>query len=147
MAGFIGTFFTFSAIPDWYQYLDKPFFSPPNWIFGPVWTTLYTLMGISLYLNWIKLSDTKFSKHKSYIKTSVTIFLVHLFFNAIWSIVFFGLQELFLALINILIIWAMIVWMIIRFTKTDKWAAFLLYPYLAWVSFATLLNLSIWLLN
>lgn len=146
-AGFLGTFFTLSAIPNWYLYLEKPFFSPPNWIFGPVWTTLYTMMGISLYLNWIKLSDKKFTKQYSYIRLSIAIFLIHLIFNTAWSIIFFGMKDIFSALIVIIIIWGFIVWMIKRFYQTDKWASWLLVPYLAWVSFATLLNLNLWLLN
>lgn len=147
LAGIIGSFFTFSAITDWYQYLNKPSFSPPNWVFGPVWTSLYTLMGISLYLHWIKLSDKKYSKQSKYIKESITIFLIHLFFNAIWSIIFFGLKEILFALVIIIIIWGFVVGMIRRFYQTDKWSSYLLYPYLAWVSFATVLNFSLWLLN
>ena len=147
LAGFIGSIFTFSAITDWYQFLNKPFFSPPNWIFGPVWTTLYTLMGISLYLNWIKLSDKKFAKQKTYIQNSVIIFLIHLVVNSVWSIIFFSFKVLLGALVVVVILWSMILWMIVRFKKTDRWASYLLYPYLGWVSFAALLNLSIWLLN
>lgn len=147
LAGFIGSIFTFSAITNWYQYLNKPFFSPPNWIFGPVWTTLYTLMGISLYLNWIKLSDKKFTKQSAFIKNSCIIFLIHLVVNSIWSIIFFNFKDLLGALAVIIILWSMIVWMIVRFRKTDLWASYLLIPYLAWVSFATLLNFTLWLLN
>ena len=147
LAGIIGSFFTFSAITDWYQYLNKPFFSPPNWIFGPVWTILYTLMGISLYLNWIKLSDKKFAKQRSYIQNSVIIFLVHLVVNSVWSIIFFSFQDLLGALVVVVILWSMILWMIVRFKKTDRWASYLLYPYLGWVSFASVLNFTLWLIN
>ncbi len=146
-AGLIGSIFTFSSIQDWYIFLNKPFFSPPNWIFGPVWTTLYTLMGIALYLNWIKLSDKKFAKQSNYIKNSVVLFLVHLVVNSVWSIIFFSFQDLLGALVVVVILWSMILWMIVRFRKTDRWSSYLLYPYLAWVSFATLLNISLWLLN
>jgi tryptophan-rich sensory protein len=146
-AGFIGSIFTFSAITGWYQYINKPFFSPPNWIFGPVWTTLYTLMGISLYLNWIKLSNKKFAKQKAYIQNSIIIFLVHLVVNSVWSIIFFSFKDLLGALVVVVILWSMILWMIIRFRKTDLWASYLLIPYLAWVSFASLLNFTLWLIN
>jgi tryptophan-rich sensory protein len=104
-------------------------------------------MGISLYLNWIKLSDKKFSKQSAFIKNSVIIFLVHLVVNSAWSIIFFNFKDLLGALVVIIILWSMIVWMIVRFRKTDLWASYLLVPYLAWVSFATLLNVSLWLLN
>lgn len=133
-AGLIGAFFTISAIPGWYKTLNKPVFSPPNFLFGPVWTTLYVLMGISFYLVWIKR------------KPSV-LFLIHLFFNASWSILFFGMHNIFLAFIDILIIWLFIIILILKFFKIDKRASWLLFPYLLWVSFATILNYSIWILN
>lgn len=133
-AGILGSFFTFSAIPTWYQTLNKPSFSPPNWIFGPVWTVLYILMGISLFLVWQK-------------KKVPTIFWVQLTLNAFWSIVFFGLRNPLLALVDIAALWIAIVLTIKAFNKINKLAAQLLYPYLAWVSFATILNLAIVLLN
>lgn len=133
-AGLIGSVFTFSAIPNWYITLNKPTFSPPNFLFGPVWTTLYFLMGVSLYLVWKK-------------KNSLKLFWIHLFFNATWSIMFFGLRNPLLGLINILILWLLIVIVIYKFWKINKTAGLLLLPYLAWVSFATYLNYSIWILN
>lgn len=138
-AGLIGSFFTVSSIQNWYNLLNQPSFRPPNWLFGPVWTILYTLMGISFYLIWIKKGPL--------VKQALTIFLIHLFFNATWSIVFFGLHNIFLALINILVIWVFIVVLINKFWSLDKRASILLIPYLAWVSFATILNYSIWILN
>ncbi|MBI2019196.1 tryptophan-rich sensory protein [Candidatus Daviesbacteria bacterium] len=146
-AGIIGSFFTVSSISNWYNLLNQPSFRPPNFLFGPVWITLYTLMGISFYLIWIKLGDKKYSKKAKLIKLSLVIFLIHLFFNATWSIVFFGLHNIFLALINILVIWVFIVILISKFWSLDKRASVLLIPYLAWVSFATILNYSIWILN
>ncbi len=146
-AGLIGSFFTISSIQNWYNLLNQPSFRPPNWLFGPVWTILYTLMGISFYLIWIKLGDKKYSKKAKLIKQSLIIFLIHLFFNATWSIVFFGQHNIFLALINILVIWVFIVVLIAKFWSIDKKASALLLPYLAWVSFATILNYSIWILN
>lgn len=133
-AGIIGSFFTTSAIPTWYATLNKPVFSPPNWIFAPVWTTLYILMGISLYLVWKK-------------KTVPMVFWIQLILNATWSIVFFGMKNPILAFINIAALWIAIFLTIKSFRKINKTAACLLYPYLAWVSFASVLNLFIVLLN
>jgi len=139
LAGAIGSVFTVSAIPSWYANLNKPSFSPPNWLFGPVWLTLYLLMGIALYLNWIKKSKQA--------KFNVRLFFVHLFFNAIWSPIFFGARNIFLALIIILTIWVLIILMIFNFWKINKVSSLLLIPYLLWVSFASLLNYFIWRLN
>ena len=133
-AGILGSFFTVSAIPDWYATLNKPVFSPPNWIFGPVWTLLYILMGYSLYLVWVK-------------RKVPTIFWIQLFLNFIWSIIFFGMKNPTLAFINIIALWVVIVLTIKAFSKFDRLASQLLWPYLAWVSFATFLNLAIVLLN
>jgi translocator protein len=133
-AGLIGSLFTFSAIRDWYQFLNKPVFSPPNFLFGPVWTTLYAMMGVVLFLVWKN-------------KEGKTLFLIHLFFNAIWSIVFFGMKNPGLAFANILVIWIFIILMIVRFQKINKIASLLLFPYLWWVTFASCLNYFIWILN
>ena len=141
LAGIIGSFFTMPAIPGWYQGLIKPSLNPPNWLFGPVWTLLYTLMAIALFLvlknNW----------QEKRIKQAVIIFSAQLLLNTSWSIVFFGLQNLSLAFINIIVLLFFIVWTIIVFYRISKPAGYLLLPYLFWVSFASYLNLSIWLLN
>lgn len=139
LAGIIGSVFTIKAISTWYIYLNKPSFSPPNWIFGPAWLTLYLLMGIAVYLNW-----TKNSKQA---KFNVKLFFIHLFFNFIWTPVFFGAKNLFLALIIIFIIWLMIIVMIYSFKKVNKISSLLLIPYLLWVSFASILNYYIFILN
>lgn len=141
MAGIIGSFFTAPAISTWYATLQKPSFNPPNWLFAPVWTAIYILMGISLYLVWQKIDKDKRTK------TELWIFWIHLFFNAIWSLVFFGLQNLGLAFFNLLIIWIMIIILMIRFWKFNRWATYLLIPYLLWVSFAGFLNGFLWYLN
>jgi benzodiazapine receptor len=141
MAGLIGSLFTFPAIPTWYAHLNKPFFSPPNWVFGPVWTILYILMGISFFIIWS--SKAK----KSVKKYAVILFLIQLGLNSLWSLIFFGLKNPFLALIEIGVLWLMIYETIIKFAKINQAASRLLCPYLAWVSFASLLNLSVWLLN
>lgn len=140
-AGLLGTLFTFSAIPTWYLGLTKPFFSPPNFLFGPVWTLLYTFIGISAYLVWRKY---RFDK-KSLLFWRV--FTIQLILNSLWSIIFFGLKFTGLALIEIMVMWYYITRTISAGSKLDSWSAYLLYPYLAWVSFATLLNFAIWWLN
>lgn len=134
-AGLIGTFFTFDAIPTWYTTLVRPDFAPPNWVFGPVWTILYTLIGISLYRVWTNK------------KGSLKLFLFHLFLNAIWSPIFFGAKNLGLALIVIIVMDITLVMIIKSFYKIDKVAALILIPYLIWISFATVLNFSFWQLN
>lgn len=139
LSGAIGAMFTINAIPTWYTYLNKPSFSPPNWIFGPVWLILYFMMGIAAYLNWIKNSKQA--------KFNVQLFFIHLFFNLIWTPIFFGAKNLFLALIIIIIILFTIVAQIILFWKVNKTSSLLLIPYLLWVTFATCLNYAIWVLN
>lgn len=134
VAGLIGSLFTAPAIPTWYAGLVKPSFSPPNWLFAPAWTSLYLLMGIAFYRIWSRNGPT-------------TLFIVHLVFNALWSILFFGLHSPLLGLIDILVLLVMILVLIRQFHKVDRTAAFLLVPYAAWVTFATLLNFSIWWLN
>lgn len=135
-AGLFGSIFTFTAIDSWYKFLDKPSFAPPNWVFGPVWTTLYTLIGISLYLMWT-------NKKKIILK----LFWVHMFLNAIWSLIFFGMKNLGLAFIVILIMDITLIFIIKSFYKINKIAGLILIPYLMWISFASVLNFSIWQLN
>lgn len=138
-AGILGSFFTVSSIPTWYATLNKPSFSPPNWIFGPVWTALYILMGISLYLVLVSKSKVK--------QKGINSFFIQLGLNAIWSIIFFGMRNPTLALVDIAALWIAIVLTIRAFYKINKLSANLLYPYLVWVSFASILNLMIVLLN
>ncbi|MFA5163448.1 MAG: TspO/MBR family protein [Patescibacteria group bacterium] len=141
LAGVIGSVFTSSAIPGWYSTLDKPSFNPPNWIFGPMWVTLYVLMGIASYLIWKRRGDIKS------VKISLIIFFAHLILNALWSIIFFGLHNPMLAFFEIVILWLSILLLIGLFYRIDKRASYLLIPYLLWVSFASILNYSIWKLN
>jgi benzodiazapine receptor len=140
-AGFIGSIFTTPSIPTWYAFLKKPSFTPPNWLFGPVWITLYILMGISAFLVWKKGLGTEG------VKLALCIFIVQLIFNALWSIVFFGQQSIFGGIIIIIILWILILLSIIFFLKISIVAGVLLIPYLFWVSFASLLNISIYKLN
>ncbi len=141
LAGIIGSIFTTPAIPTWYASLKKPGFSPPNWVFGPVWITLYVLMGIALFLVWRKGLDIR------YVKSGVMFFGVQLTFNVLWSVVFFGLKSPLGGLLVISILWILILLTMLEFYKVSELAGALLMPYLLWVSFATILNSSLYLLN
>jgi translocator protein len=141
LAGVIGSVFTISAIPNWYEGIVKPALNPPSWIFGPVWIILYTMMGISAFLVLIKGWDRK------EVKIALGVFGIQLFLNALWSIIFFGLHNPGWALVDILLLWLAILWTMIVFYKISKPATYLLVPYLIWVSFASYLNYSIWMLN
>lgn len=134
-AGLIGSIFTFDSVSTWYVTLNKPVFNPPSWIFAPVWTILYILMGISLYLVWGKK------------KADLKWFWVQLTLNSLWSIVFFGLKNPTLALFEIFLLWIAIYMTIRSFWRHNRTSSLLLFPYFAWVSFATILNLAIVLLN
>lgn len=140
-AGVIGSVFTISAIPTWYAGLAKPAFNPPNWIFSPVWTTLYALMGVAVFLIWRQGFDRKD------VKIALAVFDIQLILNVLWSIIFFGLHSPAWALVDIVLLWLAIVWTMVVFYKISKPAVWLLVPYLLWVSFATYLNYAIWTLN
>ena len=163
-AGVIGTMFTTPSIPIWYATLVKPAFNPPAWVFGPVWTALYALMGISLYLVWK--NDWKVRNHIlegkrkawNYLserlwtgswqrENAIAIFSVQLFLNILWSIVFFGLESPGSAFFVILALWFAILHTIVNFYRISKVSAYLLLPYILWVSFAAYLNFFIWILN
>ena len=136
----IGGYFTFVSVETWYQTLNKPNFNPPDWVFGPVWTTLYVLMGVSIWLIW--------KKETSKIRTiSMIIFWVQLFFNIFWTYLFFGIQRIDLGLFEIFFLIFLILMNIIYFYKIDKIASYLLVPYVLWVSYASILNYKIWVLN
>jgi len=141
LVGLLGTVFTASSIPTWYAGLNKPFFSPPNWIFGPVWTLLYAFMGISFYLLWKK----GWGK-KSHVDAR-NFFLAQLAVNFIWTPIFFGLRSPILGLITIVLMWILIVVTMKKLYPISQNAFYLLIPYLAWVSFATALNAAIVFLN
>jgi len=138
LAGIIGSVFTIQNIPGWYAYLNKPSFNPPNYLFGPVWTTLYLLMGIAVFLVW---------ENKNRTSKAVIVFFVQLALNACWTLIFFGLKSPGWAFVEIVALWIMIVWCIIEFEGISKTAAYLLIPYLLWVSYASVLTFSIWKLN
>jgi translocator protein len=140
-AGAIGSVFTRRAIPTWYAALEKPPFTPPNWLFAPVWTLLYILMGVSAFLVWcVGLENRK-------VKIALVVFLIQLVVNALWSVVFFGMESPFFGLIVISILWITILATVIMFFRISRVASVLMWPYLLWVSFALILNASIWLLN
>jgi benzodiazapine receptor len=140
-AGAIGSVFTRSAIPTWYATLEKPFFSPPNWLFAPVWTLLYILMGVAAFLVWRKGLDNR------QVRIALIVFLIQLMLNALWSVVFFGLESPLYGLIVISILWVAILVTVIKFFTISRVASMLMWPYLLWVTFAAVLNASIFLLN
>jgi len=140
-AGIIGSFFTRRSIPEWYVVINKPVFNPPNWIFAPVWTSLFTLMGIAAFLVWRKGMRTPG------VKRALNIFLLQLGLNSLWSIVFFGSRSIVGGLAVIVLLWLAIFWTIKEFLVISKPAAVLLIPYIAWVSFAFILNVAFLILN
>jgi len=139
--GFASGFSTANAITDWYSTLNKPFFSPPNWVFGPAWTILYILIGLSIARIWH--SGTDHSTQKSIIM----VFIVQMILNLLWSPVFFSMKQPEIAIVIIIALWFMIITYIRKSKEIDKVASFLFLPYLAWVSFATMLNAGIIYLN
>lgn len=164
LAGSLGSIFTVSAIPTWYATLAKPALNPPNWIFGPVWFTLYFLIGVSLFLVWKrhwKVTHQIFTRHKkSWNRWSqqlwlgkwqtfniVAIFIFQYVLNILWSVVFFSWHSPMLAFFTLGALWIAIIYTIVNFYRVSKLAAWLLLPYLLWVSFAGYLNWSIWMLN
>jgi len=137
----IASYFTIPQIKVWYAFLQKPAFNPPNWLFGPVWTILYLMIGVSAYLIWQRRRE-----NIDYINSEYSYFL-QLLFNLSWSVVFFGLHQILAALIVVIALWLSIVANIFFFSKVSRVAAWLLVPYLLWVSFASVLNFYIYLLN
>lgn len=141
LAGIIGSLATQSSVNNWFTTLEKPFFNPPNWVFAPVWTTLYILMGIAAGRVW---SNGYYHK---WVKTAMYHFIFQLLLNTLWSLVFFGMQEVFGALIVITLLLTVLLFTFKWFKIVDKLAAYLLTPYILWVAFAWVLNYSIWILN
>lgn len=139
VAAAIGGLFTASNIASWYDLLVQPSWTPPSWVFGPVWTVLYLLMGIAAFLVW--------RTGKSERNFAISIFFAHLVVNALWSVTFFGLHATKTALFIIVVLWLMIVWLMVLFARQSRVAAWLLAPYLLWVTYAATLNLGIVLLN
>ena len=140
--GYFSGIVTRSAITDWYPTLIKPSFNPPNWIFAPVWSALYIMMGVAAGLVWNKIEF-----QKEAVKKAIIFFAIQLGLNALWSYLFFGLHNPMLAGLEIIILWLMIYETYVQFSKINKIAGYLFLPYIAWVSFAAVLNASIWWLN
>jgi translocator protein len=140
-AGGIGAIFTTPAIPTWYARLKKPTFTPPNSAFGPVWITLYLLMGIAVFLVWRE------GLSQEGVKTAFILFWVQLLLNVLWSVIFFGSRSLFGGMVVILLLWAAILANIILFFGVSPIAGGLLIPYIIWVSIAANLNAQVWKLN
>jgi benzodiazapine receptor len=140
-AAFLGSIFTSAAVTDWYATLNKPFFTPPGWLFGPVWTILYLLMALSAFIVWQKGFD------KPAVRIALILYLLQLILNALWSVIFFGLKMPMIAFIEIFLLWIAIGLTILAFARISITAFLLLLPYILWVSFAAILNFSICLLN
>lgn len=141
LVGSVGSIFSIRAIPSWYQGLAKAPLNPPNWVFGPVWTVLYAMMGIAAFLIW------KHGWKNQAVKTAIGVFVFQLILNGLWSIMFFGFHAPLVALIDMAVLWVAIVVTICLFVRQSRLAAGLLVPYLLWVSFAFYLNFSIVRLN
>jgi tryptophan-rich sensory protein len=139
--GGISGFFTVTGVESWYQTINKPSWNPPGWIFGPVWTTLYAMMGIALFLIWKSDSSDMLKK------TAIALFAVQLILNFFWSFIFFDQHQIGWALVEIIVMWVFILLTIFAFGNVSKLAAWLLVPYISWVSFATILNYTIWKMN
>ena len=142
LVGGISGYFTSSGVEGWFATANKPWFNPPNWIFAPVWTALYVMMGIALYLVWRTEAISSSVK-----QTAVILFAVQLTLNFFWSLIFFKLQQPGWAFAEIIVMWLAILFTILWFGKISSTAAWLLVPYICWVSFASVLNYAIWKLN
>jgi tryptophan-rich sensory protein len=139
--GFNSGFFTVTGTGSWYQTINKPSWNPPNWIFGPVWTMLYILMGIALFLVW------KSGVQSPLKKAAITFFTIQMTLNFFWSLIFFNQHQIGWAFAEIIALWLMILLTIFAFARVNNTAAWLLVPYISWVSFAAILNYTIWNLN
>lgn len=146
-AGALGAIFTAESISSWYQTIEKPWFTPPSWLFGPAWTILYVLMGVALFLVWKRIAATADGMKSRRVMLPFVIFGAQLALNVLWSFLFFGLRSPQLAFAEIMMLLASIALTIAVFSKVSKLAASLLLPYVAWVTFASVLNFQIWVLN
>ena len=140
--GYISGMATQSSVKAWFPTLEKPFFNPPAWVFAPVWSFLYIIMGVAAGRIWGRIEFEREAVTKA-----LTFFVIQLILNALWSILFFGLKNPLLALIEIVLLWLMIYETYVKFRKIDKISGYIFIPYLVWVTFATALNAGIWWLN
>jgi len=136
----IGAWLTTESVRTWFPTLQRPPLAPPNWVFGPVWTVLYILMAVAAWLVWRR-------RHEVDVRRPLLLFSVQLALNLLWSALFFYLQNPAAALIEIVVLWALIATTLVAFWRVSRWAGLLLIPYLAWVTFATYLNFGFWVLN
>jgi len=141
LAALVGSLATFNAIPTWYAELNRTAITPPNWVFGPVWTLLYILMAIAAFLVWREGLENPAVKHR------LVLFFEQLVLNALWSIIFFGQHQILFAFIALVVLWLAILATILKFYQISKLAAYLLIPYILWVTFAGVLNFMTWLAN
>jgi benzodiazapine receptor len=141
-AGYLAGIATQSGVNTWFPTLEKPFFNPPSWVFAPVWTMLYIMMGIAGGIVW-----SRIEVQKDAVTKALTLFAIQLALNILWSFLFFWLQNPFLAFIEIILLWLIIYETYLKFAKIDKVAGYLFIPYLMWVAFAAVLNGSLWWLN
>ena len=137
IAPVIGSYVTSVFKEPWYSEIIQPSFNPPSWVFPPVWTTLYVMMSIAIWRVWIAFFNSRILK----------LYFIHLFFNCIWSIIFFGFHQIGLALINIIVILFFVIILMKEYLKIDKLSFYLMIPYFLWSSFALVLNASILFLN
>jgi tryptophan-rich sensory protein len=140
--GYLSGMVTRNAVTTWFPTLVKPSFNPPGWVFAPVWSALYIMMGIAAGLVW-----SRIDYDKEAVRKALLFFVIQLVLNALWSLLFFGLKNPLLALSEIILLWLMIYETYVKFGKIDKIAGYLFIPYILWVSFASVLNASIWWLN
>ena len=139
IAGAIGSWATFPNVRDWFPLLQKPAWNPPGWLFAPVWTTLYVLMGVAIWRAWRAGGPAA--------PRLVRLYFAQLFFNALWSVLFFGLKQPGFALVDIFALWLLLLGLLVRFWRADRIAGALWTPYVLWVTFASGLNTAIWWLN
>ncbi|MFP4530232.1 MAG: TspO/MBR family protein [Halodesulfurarchaeum sp.] len=142
IVGASGAVFTVQGLGEWYGSLTRPAIAPPNWVFGPVWTALFLLMGVAVWLVWRHAGESP-----GRVRFAMGVFAIHFAFNLAWSAAFFALQAIALGFAVILVLWALILATIWAFDRVDRRAALLLVPYLLWVTFATVLNYRFWVLN
>lgn len=141
LAGSLGSLVTITGPGSWYSSLEKPFFAPPNWLFAPMWITLFVLMGIALYLIW------ESGTERRDVRVALGIFGLQFLLNILWSFLFFGMKSPLLGFIDILLLWVMILFTIRAFYQVKKSAAYFLIPYIAWVTLASALNGAIYFMN
>lgn len=141
IVGGLSGFFTVTGVESWFQTINKPTWNPPNWIFGPVWTTLYAMMGVALFLVWKSETSVVLKK------TAIILFATQLVLNFFWSFIFFNQHQMGWALVEIIALWIFILLTIFAFANVSKLAAWLLVPYISWVSFAAILNYTLWKMN